>query len=192
MNTLKTNTVRTLLIAVCGAVCLTFGCAEQQQTRTVEQICTANLGKAEAMKIAEDVLSGLHFTIAKADAEAGIITTKPLPAGQFFEFWRGDNVGAASSLEANLHSIRRTAQLDINQKDEQLCISCTVKTERLDLPRPQVSTSAEAYEFFTASSNSRHSLELRSQEKAWVDLGNDAGLAAKVLKSIEKQIPASR
>ena len=191
MNTLKTNTVRTLLIAVCGAVCLTFGCAEQQQARTVEQICTANLARAEAMKIAEDVLSRLHFTVAKADPEAGIITTRPLAGGQFFEFWRGDNVGAASSLEANLHTIRRTAELNINQKQEQLCIRCTVKTERLNLPEPQVSTSAEAYAFFSAG-RAKRQFELRSEEKCWVDLGNDAGLAAKILSNIEKQIPASR
>ncbi|HIJ53948.1 MAG TPA: hypothetical protein HPP66_12465, partial [Planctomycetes bacterium] len=111
-NNSKGTLIRYALIA--SALMLT-GCARQQQFKAVEQICVSDTGKAEAMRIGEDVLGRMHFTIAKADAEQGLIRTKPLPAAQSFEFWRSDNVGSFNSTEANLHSIRRIVELDISQ-----------------------------------------------------------------------------
>ncbi|MFQ6034300.1 MAG: hypothetical protein ACE5NM_00430, partial [Sedimentisphaerales bacterium] len=120
------------------------GCAEQQRYETIEQICVPGVDKAEAMQIAEDVLAEMHFTIEKADLKTGIIRTRPLPGAQFFEFWRSDNVGVFNAAEANLHSIRRIAQICIRQKTEDrrrktdvcpqscaLCISCDVQVQRL-------------------------------------------------------------
>ena len=167
------------------------GCAEQQQFKAVEQICVPDTGKAEAMQAAEDVLGKMHFTIDKADAEQGLIRTKPLPGAQIFEFWRSDNVGAFNSAEANLHSIRRVAELDITRQGGQLYIGCNVKVSRLSLPEHQISSSARAYQMFSQSSPAMQILALHPQQKkgmAWVDLGNDTRLATEILKRIEKQI----
>lgn len=167
------------------------GCAEPYKGETVKQICPAGIDKQQAMQIAEDVLGKLHFSIAKSDANLGIIRTRPLAGAQFFEFWRRDNVGSFSSAEANLHSIRRIAELNINQQDTNLCISCNVNTQRLHLPEQELRSRARAYNMFSQSSRTKQTLTLRTGQKkgmAWVDLGNDIKLATVILKRIENKI----
>ena len=156
-----------------------------------ERICLADVQKAAAMQVAEGVLAKMHFTIEKADAEAGLIRTRPLSGAQFFEFWRTDSVGGFNSTEANLHSIRRTVELRFGKKEEGLCIDCDVKTERLNLPEQEVTSSARAYELFSKSRSSLQSMHLNPAQEtgiAWVDLGKDRGLALEVLGRIQKQI----
>jgi hypothetical protein len=178
-----------ILYALIASALMLTGCAEQQQFKAVEQICMSDTGKAEAMQIAEDVLGRMHFTIAKADAEQGLIRTKPLPAAQSFEFWRSDNVGAFNSLQANLHSIRRIVELDISRQGGQLCINCNIKVQRLSLPEHEVTTTARAYEMFSPSNPVIQRLRLHSEQKkdmAWVELDSDRQLATDILKRIEK------
>ena len=187
----KMNTLKTLLFMVCTAGLFLAGCARPERYETVEQICVPNLTKAEAMQAAEEVLAKMHFTVAKADAEQGIIRSRPLTGAQFFEFWRRDNVGAFNRAEANLHSIRRTVELDISRQDEKLCIGCDVKTQRLSIPERQVSSTARAYEMFSISNPSMQRLELHSEQRrdmVWVDLGRDARLETEILKRIERQV----
>ena len=167
------------------------GCARQHHKEATGQIRVPDIGKAEAMEIAEDILAGLHFTIAKADIQAGLIRTRPLPGAQFFEFWRGDNVGADNALQANLHTIRRTVALDISQQDEELCIGCDVRVQRLSLPEREVSSSARAYDMFSRSGPSLQRLRFNPEQQgavAWIDLGQDVPLATEILRRIEERI----
>jgi hypothetical protein len=178
-----------ILHALIACVLTLTGCAQPQHQEVVEQICLPDIQKQQAMQTAEDVLARMHFTIDKSDAEQGIIRTRPLPAAQSFEFWRNDNVGSFNSTEANLHSVRRTAELGISQQAGQLCISCDVKVQRLSLPEHEVTSSGRSYEMFTTSNQSIQVLELHpEQEKdmVWIDLGSDKQLATKILKRIEK------
>jgi hypothetical protein len=185
----KTGTLIPYAIIAC--VLTLTGCAQPQHQEVVEQICLPDMQKPKAMQMAEDVLDRMNFTIAKADTEQGLIRTKPLPAAQSFEFWRSDNVGSFNSTEANLHSIRRTAELDISQESGQLCINCEVKVQRLSLPERDVTSSGRSYKMFTPSKQSIQVLELHPEQKesmAWVDLGRDRQLATDILKQIEKQL----
>jgi len=155
------------------------GCARQQKYETVEQICVSDMDNAEVMQIAEDVLAKMHFTIDKADSESGVIKTRPLPGAQFFEFWRSDNVGAFNAAEANLHSIRRIAQVDINSQDGKLYIGCDVQVQRLSLPEPhQLSQTLGQLTQITGAE--------------WIDLGKDTMLETEILKRIEQQIRNSK
>jgi hypothetical protein len=156
-----------------------------------ERICLADVQKAAAMQVAEDVLAKMHFTIEKADAEAGLIRTRPLSGAQFFEFWRKDSVGGFNSTEANLHSIRRTLELRFSKKAQELCIDCDARTQRLNLPEQEVTSSAQAYVLFSRSSSLLQTMQLNPVQEtgiAWVDLGKDRGLALEVLERIQKQI----
>jgi len=180
------------------------GCAETQRYEAAEQICTEArqrrvliqtqrcwVDKVQAMQIAEDVLAKMRFTIEKADAENGLIRTRPLPGAQFFEFWRSDNVGAFNCAEANLHSIRRIAELNIKQQDEGLSIGCDVNVYRLSLPEHEVSSSARAYEMFSESSSLLQVIRLNPEQKAgmaWVNLGRDRRLEAEILKRISSML----
>jgi len=170
------------------------GCAEEQRYETIEQICVPDMDKAKVMQIAEDVLAKMHFTIDKADVDSGVIKTRPLPGAQFFEFWRSDNVGAFNAAEANLHSIRRIAQVDIRQKTEKrkkkkeernltsdicplisvLYIGCDVQVQRLSVPK------------FETRSSKFEIPALSGME--WIDLGKDTKLATEILKRIEQRM----
>jgi hypothetical protein len=143
------------------------------------------------MEMVEDVLANMHFAIEKADITSGSIRTRPLSGAQFFEFWRSDNVGPDNSLAANLHTIRRTVELGISRRGEELCIGCNVRVQRLSLPERDVSSSARAYEMFSRSSPSLQRLTLDPQQKkgmAWIDLGDDAQLAEEILRRIETRV----
>ena len=173
-------------------VLLLAGCASQQPPEVaVEPLCVTGLEKPAVMKAAEDVLAKMHFTIEKADPNRGLIKTAPLSGAQFFELWRSDNVGSFNSAEANLHSIRRTVEINMAPQGEKLCLGCNVKVQRLSLPEQEVSSSSRAYKMFSKSNASLQKLTLNPRQKtgmAWIDLGEDKPLAAKILKRIEQQI----
>jgi len=172
-------------LIVCALILM--GCAQPQHQEVIEQVCLPDTQKQQAMQAAEDVLGRMNFTIEKSDAEQGVIRTKPLSAAQSFEFWRSDNVGSFNTTEANLHSIRRTAELGISRQGRQLCISCDVKVQRLSLPERDITSSGRAYEMFSRSEPSIQILQLHPEQKkdmAWIDLDSDRQLATEILKRI--------
>jgi len=178
----KAGSIHTAIIC---AVIFT-GCGGQAQFKPVEQICVNGIGKEEVVKAAEDVFGEMAFKIDKMDSAAGYIKTRPLAAGQWFEFWRKDNVGAFNQTEANLHTIRRTAELKINEQDSKLCVSCDVVVQRLSLSEQPVSDVSEVRNLFSRNKGSLQRLKLhRDQKKGWVDLGNDEQLSSVILKQIE-------
>jgi len=184
MSNLCTYALMTCVLALAG-------CARQQRQTPTGQIYVPDIGNAETMKAAEQVLAEMHFPIEKADVRSGYIRTRPLPGAQFFEFWRSDNVGGENSLQANLHTIRRTVELDINRRGSQVHVGCNVRVQRLSLPERDVSSSARAYGMFTRSSPSLQKLKFDAKQKkdmAWIDLDEDILLAEEILRRIEKQI----
>jgi len=194
---------KTTLFGIAGNLCalaftscalVLMGCAQpqsgiaRQSGQCRSQIRVPNLGASEAMALAEDVLGQMHFTIEKTDIESGLMRTRPLSGAQFFEFWRSDNVGPDNSLQANLHTIRRTVELEISQQGKELCIACSVRVQRLSLPERQVSSTARAYEMFSRSSSTLQRLALNPQQQknmAWIDLDKDVLLAEEILRRIE-------
>jgi len=204
MNANRTSrrkmTVRTLSAAACGLLSLLVGviltgCASEQagdQTAEIgpKQVCLGDVNTADAMQTAQDVLIEMQFSIEKADPKTGLIRTQPLSGAQFFELWRKDSVGSFNKTEANLHSIRRTVELQISEKNG-ACITCQVTTQRLNLPEMEVSSSTRAYAMFSESSASLQKMTLNPEQEAgiaWIDLGNDARLAELILERIEQQI----
>jgi hypothetical protein len=175
------------------------GCAKQTSTPVVVKVQDGalhveqnqSIGTVDLMDVAENVLVNMYFTIEKADADTGLIRTRPLPGAQFFEFWRSDNVGTDNTLAANLHTIRRTVILDISQQGDELNIGCEVQVQRLSLPEQQVNSSTGVYGMFSLSSPSLQRLKLnpvQKKEMAWIDMGRDSRLEAEILKRIETQI----
>jgi len=195
----RSSTYRLYKYTLMMCTLMAAGCAPQNSAPLRVKVQDSDLfverdqgiGTADLMEVAEDVLANMYFTIEKADAQSGLIRTRPLPGAQFFEFWRSDNVGADNTLAANLHTIRRTVTLEISQQDEQLCIGCNVQAQRLSLPERQVSSSARVYGIFSRSSQSLQRLKLNPKQKnemAWIDLGRDSQLEAEILKRIETRI----
>ncbi len=166
------------------------GCASQQG-KTSGGISEPITARAEIIRVTEDVLTGMHFPIEKADMQNGLIRTKPLPGAQFFELWRSDNIGVNNWAFANLHSIRRTAEIRITEQNEQMHIDCLVRIQRLSLPGREIDSTARAYEMFSESGPQLQTLQLGAGQiagMAWVDLGRDQQLETEILQRIERQI----
>ena len=190
------KTVHKLLtvVLVCGFFVFA-GCGQQAQVKNVERVCLSGLDKAKAVEVSEEILRDMNFMVAKAEPELGYVLSRPLAGGQFFELWRKDNVGSMNTAEANLHSIRRTVEVDVSQKEGRLCVGCNVSVQRLNLPERLLRGKGQSYEAFTASSPSMQKLKLDAQQRrlmAWVDLGRDELLETEILKRIEKKIAGLR
>ena len=203
MNEIKherNSTYRLCRYALMMCALMAAGCTQQNSAPPRVKVQDSNLyveadldiGTADLMEVAEDVLARMYFTIEKADANIGLIRTRPLPGAQFFEFWRSDNAGADNALAANLHTIRRTVTLDISQQGRELRIGCNVQAQRLSLPERQLSSSsARVYGMFSQSNSSLQRLKLNPEQKeemAWIDLSRDSRLEAEILKRIETGI----
>jgi hypothetical protein len=170
------------------------GCAENKYIRTTEQICPPAVTKTDAETIAESVLAEMHFTIEKFDAEMGYIRTNPLSGAQTFEFWRTDSVGSFNRAEADLHSIRKTVELNIGEQSGQLCINCKATTQRLSLPQGQ-DAAGKDYTNIAESRRSAQKLKLGHEQKSnitWTDLGRDNQLETEILKRIEKRLSTAK
>ena len=182
----KTGNLCSYALLTCALVLA--GCGHQQQKATTD---SASISAVEAMEVAEDVLAKMHFVIDKADVSTGYIRTRPLPGAQFFEFWRSDNVGSENALLANLHTIRRTVELNMNRRQGQLEIDCDVRVQRLSLPERETFSTARAYGMYTRSGPTLQKLRLdpaQIKDTEWIDLDKDKKLAAEIVKRITKRV----
>ena len=92
-------------MAVLAALTALAGCGSQQQVLAPEPLVVTSFSKAQAVAVTENVLLDMHFSIEKADGEAGYVKTRPLRGGQFFEVWRSDNASEYQYAQSNPHSI---------------------------------------------------------------------------------------
>lgn len=178
---------RLFLLAGCVGLSLCAGCGRPLDGKLeIPDVCAANIDTPQAMQIAEDVLTAMHFAIEKADLDSGLIRTRPLSGAQFFEFWRSDNVGPFYAALANLHSIRRIAEVRIQQRGDKVFIRCDVQIQRLSVPEHEAAGSPGA--------PVRRLTPTPEQEKGitWIDLGKDTMLSTEILNRIQKHIPARR
>ena len=153
-------------------------------------VCPAT-DQAQVLAAAQQAITGMHFVIDQIDLQTGYIKTLPLSGAQGFELWRSDSVGMFNAVEANLHSLRRIAELNITQHDKNIHINCVVATQRLTLPDRQVSSSAHAYRIHSDSSRSIQRLKLTPEQERnmeWIDLGPDHRLAQRILDRIRQQL----
>ncbi|MCL5281845.1 MAG: hypothetical protein M1376_18265 [Planctomycetes bacterium] len=150
--------------------------------------------RTDVVQAAGDVLTRMHFAIEKLDAEQGIVRTRPLRGGQFFELWRSDNAGTYNWDEANLQSVRRAVELHVKPESGGaggLCVECEVSIQRLSLPPNEVTGTSEAYRIHSASRPTLPRIEVTPQQRramAWIDLGKDPDLAARILARVEQRL----
>jgi hypothetical protein len=170
------------------------GCGHAVQSHT-DKVCLATVTRDEAAAAAEDLLARMHFEIDKFDADRGIITTRPLPGAQLFEFWRRDTRGAYNIAEANLHSVRRSVEMTFGEGEAGICTECRVHLERLRLSERPVSSSAKAFQLFSESGNTLQRLRIapepdyseQPREVRWLDAGRDHVLESFILETLRNR-----
>jgi hypothetical protein len=181
-------------LVTCSLLFWLAGCAENKYAKTIEQLCPPAADKTAAMATAEQVLVGMHFGIEKFDVDAGYIRTAPLSGSQSFEFWRADSVGSFNQSEADLHSIRRAVEININEQAGQLCIICRATTQRLSLPQNQ-NTAGQNQPVMSPDQKSIQTFKLGREQKTtltWTDLGRDNQLETEILKRIESRLTTDK
>lgn len=178
-----------ILLTAAGTLVFLAGCCSEPTVQHAEKVCMG-APRELVFQEAQKTLESMNFTIEKADIEQGYISTRPLPAKQFFEFWKSDTVGCYNFEEANLQSITRTIEITITGSESGSCINCKATTRRLSMPESTITNTTEPYGIFTRT-GATQTLELQKgmEKKAdWVDLGPDAKLEASILGRIEKRI----
>lgn len=189
MQTTTYETVRCMLLA---SLWLAAGCTSPTLVpRPEPAVCADHVTPAAAVQVAGQVLADMDFPIEKLDARQGVIRTRPLRAGQFFEFWRSDNRGLFSTAEANLQTIRRSVDVRVTRDSGRTCIDCRVQVQRLALPESEIASISQAYRIYTRSERLMQRFEVRPQQQqgmAWIELGEDPQLAAEILKRIAQRL----
>jgi hypothetical protein len=185
----------TIAISALLGLAALAGCTGPRAPQAAAQpLCLSSMDGYRAFDAALAVLGQMDFTIDKADPNTGIIRTNPLPAAQFFEVWRSDNVTLRDQAEANLNSLRRIAWVTITPRAADVCVDCLVRVQRLNVPTQVVTGSATAYRTLSESTVYAQSLRLSPEQQRameWMDLGTDAPLAARILARIEGRLKKS-
>jgi len=163
------------------------GCSNPR-AKQVDKICLPGLSITKAFDLSEGVLRDFNFTVNKQDPNTGYISTRPLPGGQFFEFWRKDNVGSYNQLQSSIQSIRRTVELKMDEQAGNLCVACNVRLERLSLSEPPEEVRGLQFDRFTGRriKTAAMKMELEPGQAAWIDLGTDTKLESVILGKIEQ------
>ena len=134
----------------------------------------------------------LALSIEKFDADALYIRTRPLSGAQFFEFWRKDNASGPAKAQANLHSIRRVAELEFSSQEGTItCVECRVKVFRLSVPERPIQGAIHFGGQYTKSHNRQQTLEIdsdRAENIEWLDAGPDHDLERRILEYIQRDI----
>jgi hypothetical protein len=166
------------------------GCGKPQMMQA-QPVCLEAISRDKLMQVVEKMLFSMRFEIEKYDVENGVIRTRPLSGGQFFELWRSDNAGGFNAAESNLQSIRRTVEFVFQQQQTGVCMRCEVTTQRLSLPEEPIQGYYSSSALYTASSQSKQQLNVdtkRLEKMKWIDLGRDAALEQKILQRIQHSI----
>lgn len=185
---------RNLVFVLSAAFIFAGGCAKEHQIASSGPLCLSGVDVSTAMSAAEKVLVAFDFHIDKMDPVAGYISTNPLGGAQFFEFWRKDNADSYKAAMSNIHSIRRTVELNFKRStDGTLCINCIVTFSRLAIPERKIVSSVEVYSIYSASDEQTQTLAIAPEQRKmmqWVKLGRDGNLEMVILKEIHRKITA--
>ncbi len=173
------------------AILAMAGCQKTSQVETVSPLCAQGVSVEQTMQAAEKELYRMGFELEKYDFADGILITRPLRGGQFFELWRGDNTSGQAFAESNMHSIRRIVQLRFRPDAGGVCMECQTQVQRLSINADTIRGRGSLAGQFTESSSRQQGLGVKAESKdamTWIELGRDAALETKILRHIEKHI----
>ncbi len=97
-----------------------------------------------------EVLRKYRFFIDRADRREGVITTFPMIARHWFEFWRKDAATQRDVAEGTLQTLYRRVTISIRRQDDnkRYLVDVRVFVSRSDLLAPQITSTSEAYDLF--------------------------------------------
>ena len=174
-----------VLCAALAAGAWIGGCANQPLPPAAAVQATGDAEFNAVWSSAERVLRQWRFVIDRADRRAGVITTFPMVAQYWSEFWRRDGVAARDRAEGSLHALSRQATVTVRRAGQaegppaKWAAVVEVRTRRSNRPTPQVTSVADAYEMFQAAEAEpprRAEGFAAPAADVWSDLGRDKRL----------------
>ena len=176
-----------------GAVVGLTGCAtsEKAELAAFEPLCISGINQQIAMDAAGEVLRNMQFRIEKFDPDASYLRTRPLSGAQFFEIWRRDNASSYQATQANIHSLRRTVEMEFSTAGGNTCVDCVVHVQRLSVPEKPVAGMSDMGNIYTDSERNSQSLVLeqsRIEQMEWIELEPDTALQQRILDKIASLI----
>jgi hypothetical protein len=116
-----------------------------------------------------------------------VITTYPQVTGSLFEFWRKDTATTYDMVEANLHTVRREATVNLVPADSENAwlLSIKVVKSRHSAPERQMTNPAEGLRVFSAAiPTTSGDLLTRAESVEWIDRGRDAAVERMLLDRV--------
>jgi hypothetical protein len=178
-------------LAVFGMLAAVLAGCGKPVMMQAQPVCLEAISRDKLMQVVEKTLYAMRFEIEKYDVENGVIRTRPLRGGQFFEPWRSDNAGGFNAAESNLQSLQRTVEITFQPQQTGICLQCEVNTQRLSLPEVPIEGYYSTPALYTASSRSSQALDVDNdqlEKMRWTDLGRDTALEQKILQRIQQKI----
>jgi len=169
---------------------LAAGCHQPAQPTqpTATEVVVSDVDEFDLLwRTAVRALERHQFQVDRQDRHAGIITTFPETAPQWFEFWRRDFSDPYSTLESSLHTIRRQATVRVvrTEGEKRYRVEVEVRVSRWSAPERQVTTASGAMRMFSREMPTTEGLMPEEAEPPhWVDLGRDPVLEKKLLQAI--------
>jgi len=160
---------------------------------TVERVAVgSNQDQERLWEAVGDTLRAHFFSLDRQDRVTGVITTLPKTRAQAMEFWRPQPQPAYYWLEANIHTIRTQATVNLptapreDSPDAAQPVEVRVERYRYRLPERQVDNPAAALRIFSADAPtvSTGQMERPSETARWIPLGRDAVMERRLLADI--------
>jgi len=189
------RTLLTLCLVVLS-VCCPPGCkVDYTAPATQPRARTAAEKDFEAVwQASRTVLKRYRFQLDRQDRRAGVITTRPMTGMHFFELWRRDAARPVDFSESSLQTLYRTARVTVRPASagaKTYQAQVEVLLTRSNRPKPQVTSTSEAYSLFTLAGDEKKRRQLlidlgadHPPSSQLVPLGHDRALEAKLTAKI--------
>ena len=145
MNTATRHAAILVLLTAVG------GCANYTQPRAAPGPQTQAQRNFDAVwRGSIEVLRRYHFSLDRQDRRAGIITTHPMLARHWFEFWRSDAANAFDLAEGTLQTVMRRAVVRVapGKAEGTYQPIVVVEVTRPDRQGLEIVAAGEAYDKF--------------------------------------------
>jgi hypothetical protein len=187
------------------AAILTAGCQAPPESvgPTVERVQVATIEDRERLwEAAGDSLRAHYYRLDRQDRVLGVITTMPETTAQTLELWRPQPQPKYYWLEANLHTIRTQATVNLpstlieEAPEPGQPIEVLVERYRYRLPERQIDNPAAAMRIFSDEAPLVTSGQMESPAATgrWILLGRDEAMERRLITDILNRYgqPATR
>ena len=180
---------------ICVVICAGCSAPARPTHETAAMISVADGNEFDRLwDVTTQVLRAHRFHLSWEDRASGVIETLPVTSGSWFEWWRHDVADDYSSLEANLHAVRRSASIHLSREQDQQTYRLAVRVDesRLSYPERQVTSPASAIQMFGSRLPTAEGLVIPIKEsQSWTPMGRDGAVESQLLGEIMDEFGAS-